>query len=223
VLVTGGVTPLDGLPGQTMCGEIDPSIVLKLAQERGWGPEQIGRLLAEESGLLGLTGRPTTLPEVFAASDPESLFAREVLQYRILQACGAGIAAMGGLDTIVFSGRFAVVGETLGPWLQASLHLRDGDGPAHIDFRICRDSLDRILADLAATVALRWHRKSVPTEDRLSRATCTPPAACQAGRNPLPDTTQAILRQWSGVHGGLLLTVASEHCRSPELRTAHYP
>jgi acetate kinase len=60
-MVTGGATPLEGIPGQTSCGELDSSIVLTLARKLKWGPEQIDRLLTRQSGILGLLGRPATL------------------------------------------------------------------------------------------------------------------------------------------------------------------
>ena len=60
-MVTSGATPLEGLPGHTTCGELDPSIVLTLADKLHWGPEQINGVLTMESGLLGLTGSPMTM------------------------------------------------------------------------------------------------------------------------------------------------------------------
>ena len=121
VMVTGGMTPLEGLIGQTTCGDIDPGIVLLLAQELEWGPERINRVLSHESGLLGMVGRAVTWEQLFVSDDHELRLARRVVRYRIVQACGAAIAAMGGLDQIVFSGRYAGIGRRLGPWLERRL------------------------------------------------------------------------------------------------------
>lgn len=119
VMVTSGITPLEGLPGHTTCGEIDPSISLILAKKFGWGPEKIDALLTRESGILGLCGERMTFDELFLSSEEEHRAAREIFQYRLLLSCGAALAAMGGLDAIVFSGRYLAAGRCLADWLMS--------------------------------------------------------------------------------------------------------
>lgn len=121
LMVTSGATPLEGIPGQTTCGQIDPSIVLTLSETMGWGPEKINGLLTKESGLFGLIGENATLEDVFTQDKPDFLLARKIYEYRILNACGAAIAAMGGVDAIAFSGRYVKLCDTLGPYLTKKL------------------------------------------------------------------------------------------------------
>jgi acetate kinase len=121
VMLTSGTTPLEGIPGNSTCGYLDPSIVLTLSKKMKWGPEQINKVLSRQSGLQGLTGKPSTLKTLYDSTDDASQKARDIIQYRILQESGAGIAAMGGLDGIVFSGRYVEVGKFLGPWLTEKL------------------------------------------------------------------------------------------------------
>ena len=85
VMVTGGASPLEGIPGQTTCGEIDPSIVLTLAQKLSWGPEQINNLLTTQSGLQGLVERPISWVEVFAGAEPDLVRARAVVEHHFLR------------------------------------------------------------------------------------------------------------------------------------------
>jgi len=158
MMVTGGATPLEGILGQTTCGQIDPSIVLALAREMAWGPEQINTVLTQQSGLRGLLGRPSTLEEVFNSGLDDAQRACDILRYRILQACGAGIATMGGVDTIVFSGRFVRVGDMLGPWLASRLVFKGRPPRRKIPWQCMTESLDRIIAD-AATAALLAGRR----------------------------------------------------------------
>jgi len=108
VTVTSGATPLEGLPGRTTCGEIDPSIVLTLAEELKAGPEEVDRILTRESGLAGLVGEPATLDDVFTRGEEKYALAREIMLYRMLLATGSAAAALGGLDAVVFT---AGVGE----------------------------------------------------------------------------------------------------------------
>jgi acetate kinase len=152
-MVTGGATPLEGLPGLTTCGEIDPALVLTLGDRLGWGPEQVDRLLSRESGLLGLAGRPVTLDEVFFQDQPDLRLAREVMTYRILLACGAAVAALGGLDALVFSGRFARAGEVLGPVLVERLLPRRPEQSRGISTEFFHESLARVVADEAIRAA----------------------------------------------------------------------
>jgi acetate kinase len=107
VMSTGGASPLEGLPGQHICGDLDPGVILHLARSLNWAPEKIGDVLMNSSGLSALADREVTIAEVLSATDPGLLLARDVLRYRLLQACGAGIAALRGIDAIGYSGRFS--------------------------------------------------------------------------------------------------------------------
>ena len=149
LMVTGGATPLEGLPGQTSCGELDPGIVLMLAEKLRWGAEQIDQALTRQSGWEGLAGRRADLEELFTSPDPQLQAAMEMVRYRMLLACGAGVAALGGVDRIVFSGRYAGVAEVLGPWLQEKLlrACRHSGGP--ITWQQFREPLDRLIANAA--------------------------------------------------------------------------
>ncbi|MBN2289323.1 MAG: acetate/propionate family kinase [Candidatus Glassbacteria bacterium] len=149
VMVTSGTTPLEGFPGSTTCGELDPGIVITLAQELGWGPEQINQMLTSQSGLKGLTGENTDLGAVFSLDRENYLPAREVVRYRLLTSCGAAKAAMGGLDAIVFSGQYAGLGETLGPQLTANPALA-GQGGAKTTWELFLKPRERVIAEIAA-------------------------------------------------------------------------
>jgi acetate kinase len=91
-----------------------------------------------------------TFEALFESDNPNARRAREIIQYRILLACGAGIAAMGGLDAIVFSGRYAAVGDVLGPWLKSRLVLNKQE--VHVEF--FTQSVEQLVADISSAVAL---------------------------------------------------------------------
>lgn len=154
MMVTGGLTPLEGIPGHTSSGEIDSTIVLTLMQKWGWGPEQINTMLTNQSGLLALVEKPTTLEGLYRLSGDKLEKTREIIQYRILLACGSAVAAMSGLDGLVFSGRYGHLGSTLAPWLLAKLSLYGRRDPNAIRWDCLPDSLDQVVADQAATVVL---------------------------------------------------------------------
>jgi acetate kinase len=146
LMCTSGATPLEGIPGHSSCGELDPSIAFMLARKLKWGPEQINTVLTQQSGLIGLVGRPVMLDDVLAAEADELEPAKHLLLNHILKACGAGMAAMGGVDDIVFSGRFASAGTTLGPWLRDRLTFHGGNENSPPDWLCFTESLDQVIA-----------------------------------------------------------------------------
>jgi acetate kinase len=117
VMVSGGMTPLEGLSGLTACGDVDPGIVLQIVRSKGWDHDRLNRCLGRESGMFGLTGKRVTWDDVFDGQDPDMEHARNVFKYHLLRYCGAAISTLGGIDAIVFSGRSSAHAQTLGPWL----------------------------------------------------------------------------------------------------------
>ena len=103
VMTTMGFTPLDGLVMATRCGAIDPGAVLYLARHH---EEDLDAVLETESGFLGLAGT-ADLREVhdrIDAGDGAAALAFAVWRHRIVTQLGGCIAALGGLDALVFSG-----------------------------------------------------------------------------------------------------------------------
>jgi acetate kinase len=151
VMVTSGATPLEGLPGETTCGDLDPLIVLSISESLGWGPEQINSMLSNESGMKGIAGVKTSFSEVFKSTDHKTVFAKEIFLYKTLQAFGAGIAAMGGVDIIVFSGKYCDSGKVIKDYMSEKLNL--SEKPQQWEY--LTRSLLRITADLGIAAYLK--------------------------------------------------------------------
>ncbi|HEY4276846.1 MAG TPA: acetate/propionate family kinase [Conexibacter sp.] len=102
-----GFTPLDGVPMATRSGALDPGIVLHLQRVAGLTVEQLDDGLNHRAGLLGVSGRSADLRAIVAAADagdePAQL-AFDVFVRGISGAVGALCTALGGLDTLVFTG-----------------------------------------------------------------------------------------------------------------------
>lgn len=102
---TMGMTPAEGLMMGTRSGDLDPAIVLELADELG--PERAATLLSEESGLLGVSGVSSDLRRVEAAADAGNERARtavEIFAHRVRRGIGAALAVLGGADAVSFTG-----------------------------------------------------------------------------------------------------------------------
>ena len=149
VMVTGGATPLEGLPGEHTSGDIDPSIILTLVQDKWGGLEKINMALTQQSGLLGLAGCTVKLSDLYDSDSPQAQLGRKVFDYRLLLAGGAAIAAMDGLDGIVFSGRYHASGQVLGPWVTSTLGKAIRGQSSRLRWCIFNRSCHSIIARLA--------------------------------------------------------------------------
>jgi acetate kinase len=123
IMITGGATPLEGLPGETTCGDIDPLIILSLSQDMGWGPEEIDQILSRKSGLFGLTGKKIHFSELFSSKHPDILLTKNIFFYRLLLSTGSAVAAMGNVEEIVFSGRYCQHGKKIYSYISSKISI----------------------------------------------------------------------------------------------------
>jgi acetate kinase len=100
---TMGFTPLDGLVMATRSGAVDPGLLLWLEERVGLRPDRVAEALEHSSGLLALAGTPD-MREILARDDPDARLAVEVYLHRLAAGIAAMTAALGGLDTLVFTG-----------------------------------------------------------------------------------------------------------------------
>lgn len=112
VATTMGFSALDGPPMSTRCGALDPGVILYLMQARGMDAAAVTDLLYNRSGLLGLSGVSGDMQTLLASALPDARQALDVYVYRIAREIGSLAAALGGLDTLVFT---AGVGENAAP------------------------------------------------------------------------------------------------------------
>ncbi len=103
-----GFTPLEGLVMGTRSGDIDAGLVLELVRRHG--VDATDTLLNKQSGMLGLAGA-ADLRDVWKNADAGNQAAQtalDIFAYRIQKTIGAYLAALEGLDAIIFT---AGVGE----------------------------------------------------------------------------------------------------------------
>jgi acetate kinase len=103
VATTMGFTALDGLVMGTRCGAIDPGVLLYLIK-RGMTPQDLERLLYEQSGLLGVSEISSDMRELLASHDARAAEAVDMFVYRVGRELGSLAAALGGIDALVFTG-----------------------------------------------------------------------------------------------------------------------
>lgn len=103
VATTMGFSALDGLIMSTRCGAIDPGIILHLLADRGMSTDEVSALLYQQAGLRGLSGISGDMATLLASADPRAAEAIDLFVYRAGRAIGSMAAALGGLDTLVFT------------------------------------------------------------------------------------------------------------------------
>jgi acetate kinase len=100
-----GFTPASGLVMSSRTGDLDPGLAYFLARTEGMTPARFQRMVNRESGLLGVSGTSPDLRDLLArkARDPRAAVAVELFCYQVKKWIGSFAAALGGLDTLVFS------------------------------------------------------------------------------------------------------------------------
>ena len=111
---TMGLTPLEGVVMGTRSGSIDPAIVEYIAKKENLDLAGVMNVLNKKSGLQGMSGVSSDMRDLRAAAaegNEDAKNAIEVLCYGIAKYVGGYVAAMNGVDAIVFT---AGIGENVG-------------------------------------------------------------------------------------------------------------
>ena len=103
VASTMGFTAVDGLMMGTRCGAVDAGVILHMMQRHGMDSAAIENLIYRESGLLGVSGISSDMRALRASPDPAAKDAIALFVYRVVRELGSLVAALGGIDGLVFS------------------------------------------------------------------------------------------------------------------------
>ena len=103
---TMGFTPTGGLAMGTRSGDLDPGVLIHLLRSRRMEVDVLDVLVNEESGLLGVSGTTSDMRQLLvrAGEDRRAAEAVDLFCYLAKKHLGALVAALGGLDTLVFTG-----------------------------------------------------------------------------------------------------------------------
>jgi len=158
-----GLTPAGGLVMSSRSGDLDPGVVTYLSRFRHLSVDEVEHLLTHQSGLQGISGRSADMQELLALepSDPRARLAVDIFCYQVRKWIGAFAAALGGLDTLVFSGGI-------------------GEHAPVVRSRICRElsflgvelleEQNALDAPLISRPGTRVHVRVIPTNEALMMA-----------------------------------------------------
>lgn len=91
----------------TRCGDVDAGVLAFLERTEKQTATQSEEMLNKKSGLLGISGISSDMREILTAAEeghPRALLALKTYCYRVRKYIGAYVAAMGGLDAVIFTG-----------------------------------------------------------------------------------------------------------------------
>jgi acetate kinase len=150
-----GLTPLEGLPMNTRVGDIDPGALLNLLADHS--PAELRTILTSESGLMALSGTTGDMKTLLErrADDPAARFAVDAFTYRVRKYIGAYAAALGGIDTLVFTGAIgersaAIRKEIVGPLRHLGLSIDSRKNAGATGERAC--AVSSVAASALVTV-----------------------------------------------------------------------
>ena len=111
---TMGFTPTGGIMMGTRSGDLDPGVLLHLLEAQGMQGTALNRLVNHEAGLLGVSGLSGDMRDLLGkeSSDPRAADAVTLFCYLARKSVGALVAALGGVDTLIFT---AGIGEHSAP------------------------------------------------------------------------------------------------------------
>lgn len=115
-----GFTPLDGFMMGTRSGGVDPSVVTFIMKKLNLTPDEMDNILNKQSGVNAISGVSSDDRDICAAQNAgneRAILAHEMQAYEIAKYVGSYIAAMNGVDAIVFTGG---IGEN-GFWLRSKI------------------------------------------------------------------------------------------------------
>lgn len=115
-----GFTPLDGFMMGTRSGAVDPSAVTFIMKKENLTPDEMDTILNKQSGVNAVSGVSSDDRDICAAQaqgNDRAILAHEMQAYEIAKFIGSYVAAMNGVDAIVFTGG---IGEN-GCWLRSKI------------------------------------------------------------------------------------------------------
>jgi acetate kinase len=103
---TMGFTPLAGIMMGTRCGDIDPSILVYLAEKENLSLHQVTDICNKKSGLLGVSGISSDMRDIEKAiheGNVRAKLAADMYVQRVCSTIAAYTVQLGGVDAILFT------------------------------------------------------------------------------------------------------------------------
>jgi len=102
-----GFTPVDGLIMGTRTGEVDPGVLVYIADKEHLNLTGVSNMINKKSGVFGISQISSDMRDLATAAEAgnkKAILALQMYAYKVKKFIGSYIAAMNGVDIIVFTG-----------------------------------------------------------------------------------------------------------------------
>ena len=102
-----GFTPVDGLIMGTRTGEIDPGVLIYIADKEHLNVQGVSNMINKQSGVMGITNLSSDMRDLELAANAgnkKAILALQMYTYKVKKFIGAYIAALNGVDLLIFTG-----------------------------------------------------------------------------------------------------------------------
>jgi len=160
-------TPAAGVPMSTRSGDLDPGLLWYLARTEGLDAKRFHEMVNFQSGLLGVSETSADMRDLLDREmrDVRAAEAVALFCYQVKKWIGAFAAALGGVETLVFSGG---IGENA-PTVRS--RVCDGLGFLGIELEEARNAANAgVISAAASRVAVRVMRTD--EEQMIAKTVC---------------------------------------------------
>jgi len=102
-----GFTPVDGLIMGTRTGEVDPGVLVYIADKEHLNVTGVSNMINKKSGVFGISQISSDMRDLHTAAEAgnkKAILALKMYAYKVKKFIGSYIAAMNGVDILVFTG-----------------------------------------------------------------------------------------------------------------------
>jgi len=102
-----GFTPVDGLIMGTRTGEVDPGVLIYIADKEHLNVQGVSNMINKKSGVMGITNLSSDMRDLEIAANSgneRAILALNMYAYKVKKFIGAYAAAINGIDLLVFTG-----------------------------------------------------------------------------------------------------------------------
>lgn len=102
-----GFTPVDGLIMGTRTGEVDPGVLVYIADKEHLNVTGVNNMINKKSGVFGISQISSDMRDLETAADAgnkKAILALKMYAYKVKKFIGSYMAALNGCDLLVFTG-----------------------------------------------------------------------------------------------------------------------
>jgi acetate kinase len=102
-----GFTPVDGLIMGTRTGEVDPGVLVYIADKEHLNVTGVNNMINKKSGVFGISQISSDMRDLetaASAGNPKAILALKMYAYKAKKFIGSYMAALNGIDLLVFTG-----------------------------------------------------------------------------------------------------------------------